>query len=99
MTLEQQQLLAKAESSLQAAKLLLEGEFYDAVVSRTYYAMFYVAEAFLLTQELSFTKHTAVISKFGERFAKTGLVPGNFIDISSKLKQHAQKQITMLQQL
>ena len=78
MNLEQQQLISKAEDSLRAARLLLEGALYDAAVSRAYYAMFYVAEVFLLTQELSFSKHTAVISKFGEHFAKTGQVPKEF---------------------
>lgn len=78
MNVEQQQLIGKAENSLQAAKLLVEGQFYDAAVSRAYYAMFYVAEVFLLTQELSFSKHTAVIGKFGELFAKTDRVPREF---------------------
>lgn len=78
MTLEQQQLLNKAEESLRAARLLLDSRLYDAAVSRAYYAMFYVAEVYLLTQDLSFSKHTAVISKFGECFAKTGKVPKEF---------------------
>lgn len=78
MNLEQQQLISKAEDSLRAAGLLIEEALYDVAVSRAYYAMFYVAEVFLLTQELSFSKHTAVISKFGERFAKTGQVPQEF---------------------
>ncbi len=40
--------------------------------------MFYVAEAFLLGQGLSFSKHSAVIAAFGERFAKTGIAPMEF---------------------
>jgi uncharacterized protein (UPF0332 family) len=78
VNLEQQQLIAKAEDSLRAAKLLLESKLYDVAVSRAYYAMFYIAEAFLLSQDLSFSKHAAVISKFGECFAKTGQVPKEF---------------------
>ena len=41
----------------------------------SYYAIFYVAEAFLLGIGLSFSRHAGVIAAFGERFAKTGIVP------------------------
>ncbi len=39
------------------------------------YAMFYVAEAALLTKNLSFSSHKGVISSFGEHFVKTGVFP------------------------
>jgi uncharacterized protein (UPF0332 family) len=75
VNLEQQQLLRKAEDNLQAANLLSEEGLYDVAVSRDYYTMFYVAEAFLLVENLSFSKHAAVISKFGEYFARNNRVP------------------------
>ena len=78
MTPEQAALLRKAQDSLQAARLLAEQEFYDFAVSRAYYAMFYVAEAFLLGEGVAFSKHSAVIAAFGQRFAKTGRVPAEF---------------------
>ena len=37
--------------------------------------MFYAVQALLLTRELSFSKHSAVISAFGREFAKSGIVP------------------------
>lgn len=40
--------------------------------------MFYCAEALLLTKDLSFSKHSAVISAFGREFAKTGALPPEF---------------------
>jgi uncharacterized protein (UPF0332 family) len=40
--------------------------------------MFYVAEAFLLEKGLAFSKHSAVISAFGEHFTKAGTVPLEF---------------------
>ena len=40
-------LLSKAERSLQTAKSLLQSQDIEFVVSRAYYAMFYVAEALL----------------------------------------------------
>ena len=78
MTPEQAALLQKAQASLRAARLLSGQGFYDFAVSRAYYAMFYVAEAFLLGEGLSFSKHSAVIAAFGERFAKSGRVPQEF---------------------
>jgi len=78
MNPEQSALLQKAQDSLQAARLLAEQGFYDFAVSRAYYAMFYVAEAFLLGEGLAFSKHSAVIAAFGQRFAKTKRVSPEF---------------------
>jgi len=39
------------------------------------YAMFYVAEALLLSRGLAFSKHSAVIAAFGKEFAKEGVLP------------------------
>ena len=78
MTPEQQNLLQKAVSSLEAARVLLENGFPEFAASRAYYAMFYVAEAFLEGEGLSFSKHSAVISAFGQQFARTGRVPVEF---------------------
>ena len=78
MTPEQQDLLQKATSSLEAARVLLENGFPEFAASRAYYAMFYIAEAFLEGEGLSFSKHSAVISAFGQQFARTGRVPIEF---------------------
>ena len=67
-------LVRKGERNLSAAKDLFEQGAYDIVVSRGYYAMFYFTQALLLTKDLRFSKHTAVISAFGEHFAKPNLV-------------------------
>ena len=45
----------------------------DSCVSRCYYAMFFIAEAVLLTKNLSARSHKGVISLFGEHFVKTGI--------------------------
>ena len=78
MTDEQKQLIAKANNSIKAAQILFNEEIYDVSTSRAYYAMFYLAEAFLISEGLSFSKHSAVISKFGERFAKTNRLPSEY---------------------
>jgi uncharacterized protein (UPF0332 family) len=72
---EQGSLLRKAEDSLNAAKLMQQNGYYDFAASRAYYAMFYLAEALLLEYGLAFSKHSAVLAAFGERFTKAGLVP------------------------
>lgn len=75
---EQAALLKKAKESLHAAQLLKAQNHYDFSVSRAYYAMFYLAEAFLISKELLFSKHSATIAAFGQHFVKTGLVPKTF---------------------
>lgn len=78
MNSEQAALLQKARSSIQAAKLLTSEAFHDFAVSRSYYAMFYVAEAILLENGLNFSKHSAVIAAFGQHYVKTGQAPAHF---------------------
>jgi len=78
VTSEQNQLFQKAKQSLNASKYLLTGGYYDFALSRAYYAMFYIASAILLGDNLTFSKHSGVISAFGREFAKTGRVPVEF---------------------
>jgi len=75
MSPEQQLLLQKAQRSVAAAQQLMQQGFYDFAVSRAYYAMFYVAEALLDQIGLAFSSHAAVISAFGQNFAKTSQLP------------------------
>jgi uncharacterized protein (UPF0332 family) len=72
---EIKELIEKAERYLKSAELLLKDGDYDSSASRTYYAMFYRAEAALLTKDLSFSSHKRVISAFGEHFVKTDIFP------------------------
>ena len=69
MTGDQETMLRLSEESLEAAKLLLERGYPAFASSRAYYAMFGAAEALLLSKELSFSKHSAVIAAFGQHFA------------------------------
>ncbi len=68
-------LLTKARRYLKSAKLLLQDGDYESSVSRSYYAMFYCAQAALLTRGMTFSSHKGVISAFGEQFVKTGVFP------------------------
>jgi uncharacterized protein (UPF0332 family) len=75
---EQFDLLLKASQSVSAAKVLLENNYPDYAASRAYYGMFYIAQAFLIGEDMSFSSHAGVISAFGRDFARTGKVPIEF---------------------
>jgi len=65
--------IEKAEKFLKTAEQALSIGDYDSCVSSCYYAMFFMAEAALLTKNLSASSHKGVISLFGEHFIKTGI--------------------------
>lgn len=68
-------LIERARKYLKSSETLLKEGDYESSVSRTYYAMFYSTEAVLLTMNLSFSSHKAVLSAFGEHFIKPGTFP------------------------
>ncbi|MGB2864515.1 MAG: HEPN domain-containing protein [Sedimentisphaerales bacterium] len=68
-------LVKRAKRYIRSAELLLNDKDYESSVSRTYYAMFYAAQAALLTKTLSFSSHKGVISGFGKHFIKTEIFP------------------------
>lgn len=67
-------LLQKSEKRLKIAKEYFEKDDYEIVISEAYFSMFYCACALLLTKNLAFSKHSAVIAAFGQYFSKTGEV-------------------------
>ena len=69
------ELMQKAKESFEAAKSLYRDGFYGFSAGRSYYSMFYVVEALLLTKNLSFSKYSAVIGAFGKEFVKTKIIP------------------------
>ncbi len=78
MNSEVKALLEKAKRSQKAAAKLFKDGDVDFAASRAYYSLFYTAEALLLSLELSFSSHSAVIASFGKEFAKTGLLNPKF---------------------
>ncbi len=71
----QQKLLEKARKSLEVAKQINDNGYPEFAVSRAYYTMFYIASAFLESDNLTYGKHSAIIGAFGKYFAKTNKVP------------------------
>ena len=67
-------LIQKARRFLKSAELLLADGDFDSCVSRCYYAMFFMAEAALLTKGFRASSHKGVISLFGEQFIKSKLL-------------------------
>ena len=65
-------LLSKSRRFLRTAELSLNDEDYDSCASRCYYAMFFSAEALLLTENIRTSSHRGLITLFGEHFVKTG---------------------------
>jgi uncharacterized protein (UPF0332 family) len=80
-------MIEKSDRTIKAAKDLLEHQDYESASSRSYYAVFYVLEALLLTKELSFSKHSGVISAFSKYFIKEGIFPKDFAEKINSLRQ------------
>lgn len=72
---EIRELLDKARRSLHAAERLLRDGDNDFAVSRAYYAMFYAAQALLLTRDVRRSKHSGVIAAFNEHFIQSEELP------------------------
>ena len=63
----------KAQKYLKTENLLIEHEDFDSVISRTYYAMYYMVKSILLTKDIDTKTHRWLISAFGEHFVKTNI--------------------------
>jgi len=75
---EIRELLDKARRSLHAAERLMHEGDHDFAVSRAYYAMFYAAQALLLTREVRRSSHSGLIAAFNEHFIQSGELPRRF---------------------
>jgi uncharacterized protein (UPF0332 family) len=64
--------LERAELSIEAARQLESGRYYDFAAARAYYAAFYAATALLLNEGIELSKHSAVVASIHQRFVKTG---------------------------
>jgi len=78
ITPEIQQLLDYADESHQAAQVLIKSGFVGFSAAQSYYTMFYLAEALLLSKGLKFSSHSAVIAAYGKEFSKTNLLDSKF---------------------
>ena len=68
-------LLNLAKEELTTAQLLLDNDRYRACISRSYYAIYYAAEALLESKNINSRTHKGIIKLFGQHFIKTGDLP------------------------
>ena len=78
ITPEIQKLLDYADESHEAAKVLIDSGFIGFSAAQSYYTMFYLTQALLLSKDLKFSSHSAVIAAYGKEFSKTRLLDPKF---------------------
>jgi len=79
------QYIERAHIALRAAQINLDNGFYETVVNRAYYAVFYASSALLLTQNISRSKHSGVLAAFRQHFVRTGEIESEFSDSYGEL--------------
>jgi uncharacterized protein (UPF0332 family) len=87
---EAQHLLKLAEESHEAARVMIANNIIRFSAAQSYYTIFYLAQALLLSKGFTFSKHSAVVAAYGKEFAKTGLLDPKFhryIIQAGKLRQ------------
>ncbi|MGQ9833267.1 MAG: HEPN domain-containing protein [Candidatus Villigracilaceae bacterium] len=82
--------IENAQEMLAAARVNLDHNFYASSVNRSYYAVFYAANALLATLGEARSKHSGVISMFRQRFIKTGELPAELSEIYGDLMNSRQ---------
>ena len=78
ITQEIQYLLNLADESHQVAKVLLDKGFIRFSAAQSYYTIFYLAQAMLLSKGLTYSSHSAVVAAYGKEFAKTKALDPKF---------------------
>lgn len=78
ITTEMKHLLEKANDSHAAAKVLIDKGFIGFSAAQSYYTIFYLVEALLLSKGLRFSSHSALIASYGKEFAKTRILDPKF---------------------
>ena len=87
---EIQHLLRLADESHDVAKVLIDMGHARFSAAQTYYTIFYLAQALLLSKGLTYSSHSAVVAAYGREFAKTNLLDPKFhryIIDAQKLRQ------------
>jgi len=80
-----------AHKTYDAAKVLAENGFWNSVVNRLYYSVFYAVNALLVMNEIQTKSHTATKSQFSMHFVKTGKFDKKYGRLLSELFDWRQK--------
>jgi len=78
MDINSEKYIAHADDSLETAKILLRADKYIGCVNRSYYAMFYCAQAMLSALRMFPRTHQGTATKFSEHFIKTEAIDKKF---------------------
>jgi uncharacterized protein (UPF0332 family) len=79
--------IQNALEMLDAARILLQNGFLSSAINRSYYAVFYAANALLATKGINQGKHSGVINAFRQNFIKTGLIDQEYSRIYGRLME------------
>ena len=80
--------LTRAREDLDAARANIANGYYRAAVSRSYYAVFYMASAALFSQSIQRSKHSGLEAAFNQYLVKPGQIEPEF----SRLYQIVRRQ-------
>ena len=83
--------LARAQETLEDARILARTGRWNACVNRLYYACFYGVSAPLVRDDLSSSKHAGVHSLFDRQYVKTGKIPKDLARIYNDLFERRQE--------
>lgn len=78
------EVISYVEKAEKYVEHLLNYGDYDSSVSRSYYSMYYMAKALLLTKSSNPKTHSGMISEFSKKFIKTEILP---ISLAKQLKK------------
>ena len=71
-------MICKSKDSMNVARDLHKQGHYNDAASKSYYAVFHALQAILLTKNMSFSKHSAVLSAFNKDFIYKGIFAQDF---------------------
>ena len=77
--------IQRAKETLREVDYLIEGDFYNAAVSRLYYACYYMAVALLVAHKLETQTHAGVKNMLSLHFVKKGLLDTEIAKIFFRL--------------
>lgn len=83
--------LAKADETLEDARVLADAGRWNACVNRLYYACFYAVSGLLWLDGQSSSKHSGVRSLFNQQYVKTGKISKEMAQIYNDLFERRQE--------
>lgn len=83
--------IGSAHKTFDAAKVLAENGYWNSVVNRLYYSVFYAVNALLVFNEIQTKSHSATKSQFSMYFVKTGEIDKKYGQLLSELFDWRQK--------